>query len=158
MASDSRTAFEVLGVIGVITSLVFVGYQLKQTNEIARIEAQTAMGTVWQEANLAVATDERLSALIARVQFEDARMTDFRPEERLALAWTYVGLDHFWEQTFKQLQVGVLEEGDISFLPGDDLFFSSDFHRDLWPSIRSGFSDEFARFWEERFDLETPSP
>ena len=74
---------------------------------------------------------------------------------------------------FNQLKLGVLEPEDYSFPGAGDFFaepgnpemelgapggvrnafYGSAYHREMWPNIRSGFSEEFATFWERRFGL-----
>ena len=78
---------------------------------------------------------------------------DFAPGEAVSLYQVLHGLDHTWEMYYLQTQIGVLERGDISFPPPNNQLFGAPYHRELWPSIRAGFNEDFAVFWEQRFGL-----
>lgn len=152
MNKNSFVWTEWVAAAGVIASLMFVGYEIRQSNALGRQQAQQSMAEAWSTVNLAVATDHVLADLLARMQAGELK-ADFTPGEAVSLYQVLHGLDHTWEMYYKQTQMGVLEEGDISFPPPNNQVFGAPFHRELWPSIRGGFSEDFAVFWEQRFGL-----
>ena len=143
---------ELLAATGVIASLVFVGMQIQQSNALGRLQAQQAMGEAWSTVNLTMATNPELASLLARM-YDGELEADFTPGEAQSLYLVLHGLDHTWEMYYLQSRSGVLEEGDISFPPPNNRTFGAAFHRELWPNIRAGFSEDFAVFWEQRFGL-----
>ena len=147
----TRDVVEGLGALAVVGSLVFVAMELRQANQIGRLEAMQSMATEWASIGLDIATDEGLSALVGRVNAGDVA-EDFDDTENAQLANLFYGLDHNWNLRFKQLRLGVLKPDDYSF-PARFSFYSSAYHKEMWPSIRSEFPEEFAVFWEQRFQL-----
>ena len=152
MSKKSFDWTDLVAATGVIASLIFVGYEIRQSNALGRQQAQQSMAEAWSTVNLAVATDHVLADLLARMQAGELR-ADFTPGEAVSLYQVLHGLDHTWEMYYKQTQMGVLEEGDISFPPPNNPVFGSPYHGELWPSIRAGFGEGFAIFWEQRFGL-----
>ncbi len=152
MSKKSINWTELVAATGVIASLIFVGYQIRQGNTLGRLQAQQSMAEAWSTVNLTVATDHVLADLLARMQAGDLNDA-FTPGEAVSLYQFLHGLDHTWEMYYLQIQIGVLEEGDISFPPPNNQTFGAPFHRELWPSICAGFSENFAIFWEQRFGL-----
>ncbi len=152
MSKKSFDWTDLVAATGVIASLIFVGYEIRQSNALGRQQAQQSMAEAWSTVNLAVATDHVLADLLARMQAGQLR-ADFTPGEAVSLYQVLHGLDHTWEMYYKQTQMGVLEEGDISFPPPNNPVFGSPYHGELWPSIRAGFGEDFAIFWEQRFGL-----
>jgi hypothetical protein len=152
MSKKSFDWTELVAATSVIASLIYVGYEIRQSNALGRQQAQQSMAEAWSTVNLAVATDHVLADLLARMQAGELR-ADFTPGEAVSLYQVLHGLDHTWEMYYKQTQMGVLEEGDISFPPPNNPVFGSPYHGELWPSIRAGFGEDFAVFWEQRFGL-----
>ena len=143
---------ELIAATGIVASLIFVGYQINQGNTLGRLQAQQSMAELWATVNLMMASDHVLTDLLARMnagELED----DFTPGEANSLYLVLHGLDHTWELVYLQTQAGLLEEGDIGFPPPNNRNFSAAFHRELWPSIRAGFNEDFAVFWEQRYGL-----
>ena len=143
---------ELVAPTGVIASLIFVGLQIRQSNALGRLQAQQSMAETWSTVNLSVATDHVLADLMARMQAGELKV-DFTPGEAVSLYQLLHGLDHTWEMYYLQTESGVLARGDISFPAPNNQTFGAPFHRELWPSIRGGFNEDFAVFWEQRFDL-----
>jgi len=143
---------EAVAAIGVIASLIFVGFQLRQSNDLGRLQAQQSMGEAWSTVNLTMATNPELADLMARMAAGELK-AEFDPGEEYSLYLVLHGLDHTWEMYYKQMKSGVLEKGDINFPPPNNRTFGSSYHRELWPNIRAGFSEDFAVFWEQRYGL-----
>jgi len=147
---NKRTLLEGAGLVAVVASLIFVAMEVRQANRIGRLEALQSMATDWMSFGIEVATSETLPALLADV-YAGAVRADFDEADNVRLAELFFGQDHHWEMRFNQLNLGVLEAEDYSF-PGVT-FYGSQYHREMWPTIRSTFSEDFASFWEQRFEL-----
>ena len=148
-----KEILEGVGLIAVVASLIFVALQIRQSNQIGRLEAMQSMASDWASVGLEISASESLSALLARI-YDGAEPADFDAAENIRLRILLHGLDHFWEMRFKQLNLGVLEPGDYSFPRfRNHPVFGSAYHKAIWPEIRPGFSEDFAIFWEQRFDL-----
>ena len=150
--SWGRRVSELMAAMGVIGSLVFVGLQLRQANALARLEQQQAFADAWQTVNLTLATEPQLLATLAQI-YDGALHEDLSPEDAVSIDMAYRGLLHGWEQYYRQLQLGVLEEDAISFPSDNSPMWNSDYLRGRWPVIRGEFQEEFAVFWESRYSL-----
>ena len=146
-------AIEMAGVLGVILSLVFVGHQLRQANNIARLQVLQEHAAQWRANNLAIASDPLLVGAFMSAD-NGATHEDLEPAERYVLDIAMQGLVHGWEANFKQLQLGVLKPDDIILPPASaSAWWGSPYMKELWADTRSLHSEEFATFWEERFAL-----
>lgn len=151
-----RDIAELIGIGAIVASLVFVAIQVRQSNQIGRLEAMQSMASDWATVGLGIAGNESLAALLAKAS-DGAVRKDFDATENLQLFSALHGLDHHWEMRFNQLNLGVLELKDYSFPgPPQTSIFASNYHKDIWPGIRPGLSEEFAVFWEQRFGLVKP--
>ncbi|NNF13235.1 MAG: hypothetical protein HKN72_08430 [Gemmatimonadetes bacterium] len=135
-----------------IASLLFVGLQLRQANALARLQQQQAFADAWQNVNLTLATEPLLLSLLAKIH-DGGVHEDFPPEDAVSIDMAYRGLMHGWEQYYLQLQLGVLDEDAISFPRADSPMWNSDYLRGRWPTVRAEFQEEFAEFWESRYEL-----
>ena len=104
---STRNIAEILGVTGVIGSLIFVGLELDQNSAIARTSAYHQYVQGWTEYNLAMATDDQLNSLYVRVR-EGQISKDFTPEENSKLVFSYIALVRQWEGVYRSVQEGIL--------------------------------------------------
>ena len=98
---------ETLGFVAVVASLVFVGLEVRQSNQWARQEALQSIIDNWMGLHVPWALDERFSTLADRIN-SGAMEADFDGADRHSLAIMFLGVNHMWELRYKQLQVGVL--------------------------------------------------
>ncbi len=155
MSLRGRALVEAAGAVSIVASLVFVGFQMRQANTIARLQVLQEHAAQWREANLAMVADPGLLRVMAMAK-TGAIHSDLASEDALALDLALDGLVHGWEGNFKQLQLGVLDEHDIIFPIPSSAFFGSQYAREWWKSARGAFDEDFAAFWEERFGLTNP--
>ena len=140
---------ETVAAIGVIASLLFVGYEIRQGNLVARNEVLMSTASGWAQGTLEIAGSERISSLMARSYTES--LSDFSGPERMAFGNLMLGLIKSREVGFRQLKLGISHPDDVLFPPTDNLYFTSKMQHELWQSIRGYFSEDFAVFWEQRF-------
>jgi hypothetical protein len=94
-----------------------------------------------------------MASLLARVA-EGAVQCDFDPAQNYQAFSIFYAADNNWAMRFNQLQLGILNPEDYSYPGPTNQTYNSEYHREVWPRFRSEFSDEFASFWERRFDLD----
>ena len=104
---DFGRAVEIVGIVGIIISLVFLGYELKRANDIAETEAVATIYSMTNEMSLALAENRELSRVFSQA------LSDFEslgPEDR----WTvYVLLEYLinvHEAAWKYFDKGVINE------------------------------------------------
>ena len=147
-----KDLLEGVGVIAIVASLVFLAIEVRQSNEIGRLDAMQAMGADWSTVGIEMASSDHLPGLLAEV-YAGGMPEDFSEEDNVRISMVLHGLDHNWEMRYNQLALDVLESGDFSYPMPTNLLLSSRYHRAIWTRLRPGFSEEFAVFWERRFRL-----
>ena len=147
-----KDVLEGVGLVAIVASLIFVAIEVRQSNQIGRIEAMESMATAWSSVGLELAGNENLAALLSRTD-SGAIPNDFDAVENRQLFNVLHGLDHHWEMRFNQLKLGVLVSADYSYPGSRSSTYASAYHKEIWPRIRPGLSEEFAEFWEQRFGL-----
>lgn len=151
MALKGAAYREAVSAVAVVLGLVFVGYQLKQANAMARMEANMSAGQRWLDWNVTVATDADLSALFARVLADDLGRADLTEGERMQVELLYTSALHGWEAGYRNwLETGSAGE----FLLPENRFFMGRFSRATWPSVRSEFDRGFAQAVEDRYGMQ----
>ncbi len=150
-----RDFLEGAGLFAIVASLIFVAIEVRQSNPIGRLDAMHSMAAAWSSVGLELAGNEKLAALMAKTD-SGAVPKDFDAVENRQLFNIYHGLDHHWEMRFKMSNLGVLESTDYSFPESGSSSFGSAYHKEIWPRLRPGFSEDFAVFWERRLGLVEP--
>ena len=147
-----KDSLEGIGIVAIIASLLFVAMELRQSNQLGRLEAMQSIADSWLFTGWEIGGNRDMAALLAKV-VEGEVQSDFDPTENYQLTSILYAADHHWQMRFNQLQLGILDPTDYSFPDRTNPTYNSDYHRDLWPTIRADFGDEFAEFWEQRFEL-----
>ena len=66
MSNQRKDLVEIVGVIAVVASLIFVGYEIRQNTVVARAAAYQAIGVATAEAFDSLAHDQQLAAIIQK--------------------------------------------------------------------------------------------
>ena len=144
-----------VGLVAIVASLIFVAIEVRQSNQIGRLDAMQSMASDWSSVGIELAGNRNLAALLAKTD-SGAVPKDFDEVENRQLFNILHGLDHHWEMRFKMSNLGVLEASDYSFPESGSSSFGSAYHKEIWPRLRPGFSEEFAVFWEHQLGLVEP--
>lgn len=109
---DFGRTVELVGIIGIIVSLVFLGYELKRSNDIAETEAVATIYGMTNELGLAMAENPELSRVFGQA------LSDFdalSPDDR----WTFfVVLEYVVnvnEAAWKYYDKGIIEKEEADF-------------------------------------------
>ncbi len=102
---------EIVGLVGIIVSLVFLGYELKRANDIAEAEAVASIYSMTNELGLVMAENPSLASVFRRAQTDFASLG---PEDRFTF---YILLEHVInvnEAAWKYFDQGIInrEEAD----------------------------------------------
>jgi hypothetical protein len=138
---------QLLGIIGVIISLIFVGLQIKQSGDIATADIYQQRSAMWIDIALSKYSPEQYEAVITKRGSENSTLTeaDIAVLGNLAAArFTYYENIHF------QYQLGMINEEEWR---ATQRVISSDF---LKPCL-SSYWRETKRYWRESFvsDIDT---
>lgn len=142
-------AVEIVGIVGIIVSLVFLGYELKRANDIAETEAIATIYGMTNEMGLALAENPELSRVFALAlsDFESLSADD---------RWTfYVLLENVInvnEATWKYYDKGVINQEEADFyIRGLCKLIGR--HPDLVSAWRANKQDRFPGFYEYVTDV-----
>ena len=151
MKTRTFSLTETIATLGVIGSLLFVGFQIQQGNQLARLEMLYNGAALWTEAATGVAGNEYLSGLIYRTYTESA--SDFEGAEGVSMFALTLGIIKTWEAIYRTTTIGVLGNEDVTFPDKGNPYWSSQYQREVWQRIRPQVPEDFAIFWEQRFNL-----
>jgi hypothetical protein len=135
---------ETLGFIGVVASLVFVGYEIRQNTQTARAAAYQAIGIATAELHDALAHDPVLARLVTRPSNE---FTDSEAQRVFSnlVAWIRMS-----EMVYTQVELGILPDDAMERLGygslGNELFACS------WPDLRESVGEAFRDYVENSYD------
>ena len=141
-----RAATEFLGILALVASLGFVGTEIRQNTVAVRSATTQAVADQTMNLTLAMATDDHLPGLVARLG-DGVTRADLSPDDHMRLRLAMIAGLRRQENLYLQVQAGVLDRvslGNTSFA-----FYQNAFGRELWASVRSTFHQEFARYWDE---------
>ena len=113
MKTRTFSLTETIATLGVIGSLLFVGFQIQQGNQFARMELLYNGAAQWTEASTGIAGNKYLSGLMYRSYTDSA--SDFEGAESLSMYTLTLGLIKNWEAFYRATTIGVLSTGDIIF-------------------------------------------
>ncbi|MGB5587882.1 MAG: hypothetical protein WBN78_08945 [Gammaproteobacteria bacterium] len=109
---DFGRAVEIVGIAGIIVSLIFLGYELKRANDIAETEAVATIYSMTNDMGLAMAENPELSRVFGQA------LSDFEslsPDDR----WTlYVLLEYVInvnEAAWKYFDKGIINQEEVDF-------------------------------------------
>jgi hypothetical protein len=144
---------EMVGFIGVIGSLVFVGLQIRQNTIAARASAYQQMGAVVSGVWLGTAQDPGHAVLTMRF-FEEAD-AKFTPAEEAVLINQTIGAFRQLETTWRQVKLGLLD-ADVMDAFGWNAqgipAYAVNLRR-LWPRIGPLMSPDFRTYVEGTLGL-----
>ena len=147
-----RESAEVLAVIGVVSSLIFVAFEIRQNTQVSRAASVQAMADASIQVGLAMAADEPTTALMTKVLIDGAVPADFTPEENMKLRLLYVAALRANESRYRQTELGLLENAQ-DWLGGAAGIYRTAYFAERWPVYRSVLAEDFADYVESRYDL-----
>lgn len=141
---DVGRALEIVGIVVLIASIIFLGYELKHSNDIAETEAVATIYSMTNEMGLALAESPELSRVF------DQALSDFEslsPDDR----WTlYVLLEYVVnvnEVAWKYYDKGVINQEEVDHYTWG-LCKTIGRHPSLVAAWRSNKEDRLPGFYE----------
>ncbi len=151
LANSKRNWAELIGVFGVIVSLIFVGLEVRQNTAAVR-------GATYQEiANGSLqhlewfAGNERLLELWVRIRDDGAMPSDFTPEQNVLIVSNYIMAIRRIENIYVQVREGLVDEDAVlRFRPSDDVF-ATPYFLASWKEIRHQMEPAFLEYFESEY-------
>ena len=99
---------QIVGLFGVIASLLFVGLQMKQSHEIALSATYQARAQLAVDQNLASSGNPEFTSATAKLY--SGEIDTITPEELVALEYSFAAAVSSWENQHYQFESGFLPE------------------------------------------------
>jgi hypothetical protein len=141
---------EIIGLVGLIASLVFVGFEIRQNTKVARAEAYRAFVTELNTWYLQWASPEQAS-LTARVYSSDVSADDLTREEWMQTFALQMALYRVYEGLHKEVTQGVLDESALLLLSQSE--FDVPIIREMWPEASRNLTPDFVTYMEDTHGL-----
>jgi hypothetical protein len=135
---------EVLGVIGIISGIIFLGYELRQNNELMEADARFNRLAMVTDAWRFVAEHGGLTELRARADTGEALSV---AEERRVTA-SLMAVWVLTEWTYRELGEGSAELNQVREVQRYN-FANYASYRQVWESRKQSFDPEFVLWMEE---------
>ena len=133
-----------IGILGVIISLAFVGWEIRQNTKVARAEAYRSFMSELNEAYSAW-NDSSFAAF--QVNVVGKRASELDMTERLRVFGSFMILMRTYEGLHKQVSENVLDESALLLLSQSD--WDVPLWKDLWPSVSRNLTPDFREYFEE---------
>ncbi len=147
---------EVVGAIGVVASLVFVGLEIQQNTLAVRGATYQALSDAGSGFMFDLAHDPQLAALFDRVM-RGAVSADFNGGENMQL-WAYhAGFVRHLENTYLQRQAGVVDERVFDGYGWNDAVLGWAHFREWWFTYRGSHlvvGNDFVEFFDQRTGIQ----
>ena len=137
--------------LGVILSLLFVGFEIRQNTRVARAGAvQATMDQIiqWRSEH---STDPEWIRLVTFLE-GGGSFTELSPEDRTRFAWTATSTVSMTENRFRQMQMGVISQEDLGAGGGtsNTAWFRAPYFLDWWKSRDRDrmWASDFLEFFE----------
>ncbi len=147
---------ELAAALGVIVSLLFVGYEIRQNTQVARGQARQQLAALNQEWLVLQSQDAEFNDLWTRAWGgQDSTLTP--AEWRRAQFMMTLNLRRL-ENVYFQHAEGLVDESALNSYGFQRTTENSDRYRtprfrEFWKERRAGYDPEFARFFEEKMGL-----
>ena len=149
---ERKTIGQMLAAASVVMSLLFVGYEIRQNTAVARTAAAQAFTQQIIDLN-AILVAEGYPALNTRMA-EGALRADFNSDDQMRIDVTVMSLLRIWESLFRAVEVGIVDEELLNPIGGAGPSpFDYPHFIESWPFYRSGFTEDFAAYFEGRRGL-----
>jgi hypothetical protein len=145
-----RQLAEVAAALGVVGSLVFVGFELRDNSRAARAAAYQELGLAAADSWLMKASDRELNDLVEIADAEDPAEWEALTQSDRRLVASYVqGLLRQYETVFLQVNENLLPEDAMDSL-GWNGFGDANLLIRTWPMVRKYVTPRFSAYLEQR--------
>jgi len=110
---ERKTVVELLGALGVIGSLIFVGVQVQQSAEATRAATVLQLKENWVQLNLTYLEAPEIAGAFDSVLHAGYENVDHR--SRFLVTASYRAIMHNWSNAYYQYRIGTLD--DEQWLP-----------------------------------------
>ena len=137
-----RQIFELTGLISVVFSLIFVGFEIRQNTRAVRSATYIAISNQVIGISRDIATDERLSRLTHLMLVENIKGDELNPEDLISLQMhVNAGLRRI-ENIYLQVQAGILDSSAFNQIAVSN-YYRTNIARETWNLFGKYFDKGF---------------
>ncbi len=140
-----RETAEVLGVIGVIATLIFVALEIRQNTSAVRSATIQAISEQSYDSNYRLAENPDLLALIRKSNNQEP-LTESERDQLFTLWNAILRLN---QNRYQQFRLGVLDNATIFEVGGRSSSYQGSSFAEYWEATKQSHSVEFQGFVEE---------
>jgi hypothetical protein len=141
---DWKTYAEILGIAGVVGSLIFVAVEIQQNTNAVRSATIQAIAALSAESSLRLTENPELRA--ARLACDKGeKLTE---DQKLLVEASYTGLMRLQQNRLQQLKLGVLDEETLFQVGGRGPGYRTPCFTRYWTQNRERFPLDFQEFME----------
>ncbi len=145
---------ELIGGIAIIVSLIYVGRQLKQSNSMARSAVRRELSSELNVWATSIASSPSLTEALAKVHFHSLKREDATDQERVQIAYIFVGIVGQLHFAYEQCKEGIMTERELEeYLGSSTELFSKPYLASLWPVLHKSYPTDFNEWFERQFKL-----
>lgn len=151
MSPDRAKLQQALAALGVIASLAFVGWEIRQNTAVARAAAVQGISEQIIQWQTEMIQDEHWVRIMTFLG-NGGTYAELSPEDQIRYQWVVSATVRIMENRFRQMQMGIISEDDLAAGGGaaNTWWFRSEHFLDAWrsrdQSIR--WTPEFLEFME----------
>ena len=142
---------EAASAFGVIASLVFVGYEIRENTKVARAATYQAIAFDVLETFRQNAHDPQFARIRVLVS-DTTRWNELSESDWHQLKQSLVGSFRAWEGVYRQVEEGLLPRETLGQFGYGWSFEPWMYH--VWPDIRGALPEDFRVFIRDWYDLE----
>ena len=147
-----KEIIEILGIVTIIGSLIFVGIEIRQNSLSIRGATYQSIAEQVTKLYMDVAADERLSELVSQMlpNDNDTLRNQLNAADRLSLDFIVLtGLRRI-ENIYLQQSDGILSYKAFERIGLE--FYQTKYSKETWERYKAGFDSSFIEFFEELRD------
>ena len=153
-----KEIIEILGLVAIIGSLIFVGIEIRQNSLAVRGATHQSISEQVTKLYMHIATNERLSKLVSQMLPNDTSndTSDYNlrnklnAADRLSLDFTVLTGLRRVENIYLQESDGILSDKAFERIGLE--FYQTPFSRETWEKYKTGFDKNFINFFEKLRD------
>lgn len=142
---DLGQTISILANVGVIAGIVFLGFELRQNNEMLVVQAEMAVSENQTDTLLAIVMEPELIELMLK---DEQTLTEVERRRLLILGLRAIRL---WQGRYGMMERGLLDQTEVvqnikSIYDRETLNYGAPL---AWEFYREGFPPNFVQFFEE---------
>jgi hypothetical protein len=145
-----KEIIEILGILAIIGSLIFVGIEIRQNSVEIRGSTHQTISEQVTKLYMTIASDERLSKLVSEMMANEELRNELNATDQLSLDFIVLtGLRRI-ENIYLQQLDGILSDKAFDRIGLE--FYRAQYARQSWEKYKTGFDSAFIDFFEELRD------